>query len=64
MPSEADLRKTQEDIARILSGGFYKGIVEMQTALFQEYLKSGFTRMEALFLIVNMMHAPPGEDNL
>lgn len=61
MPSEADLRRMQEDIARMLQGGFHKEIVKLQAALFFEYLSLGFTRPEAIELIKNSF-TPHGQD--
>ena len=51
MASEAELRTMQEDVARMLQGGFHKDIVKLHWALFSGYISMGFTRPEALELL-------------
>jgi len=49
------LRAKQEEIAQILVGGYYKVFIELQAKLFDEYVSHGFTREEALEIILVMI---------
>ena len=49
------LRAKQEEIAQILKGGYYKTFIEFQACLFKEYLDRGFTREEALEILLVMI---------
>ena len=49
------LRAKQEEIAQILVGGYYKVFIELQAKLFDEYVSHGFTREEALEVILIMI---------
>ena len=49
------LRAKQEEIAQVLVGGYYKVFIELQAKLFNEYTSHGFTREEALEIILVMI---------
>ena len=46
------MRIKQEEIATALKDGYYKTIIKFQGKLFKEYVKAGFTREEALKIIL------------
>ena len=48
------LRKAQEGILDLLKGGYYKELCKLQKAMFDEYIKIGFTEEQALRLILSM----------
>ncbi|KKL08040.1 hypothetical protein LCGC14_2579910 [marine sediment metagenome] len=49
-PSE--MRKAQEQILSMLQGGYYKEMIKMQKALYDEYVKVGFTKKQAFELVI------------
>ena len=49
------LRAKQEEVAQVLAGGYYKVFIELQASLFDEYVSRGFTREEALEVILVMI---------
>ena len=53
--SIADERKSQEDMENSIQGGYYKSLVKFQKAMFDEYVLVGFTREEALQLVLMIM---------
>lgn len=59
----ADLRKAQEEIIDLITGGYYKEMIKLQKVMFDEYLKQGFTRKESLALIMDSCNAPSNPTN-
>lgn len=55
MPSEVELRRAQEDIARMREGGFHMELVKLHWAFFSAYIEIGFTRQEALGLVKELI---------
>ena len=49
------LRAKQEEISQVLKGGYYKIFIELQSKLFEEYVAHGFTREEALEILLVMV---------
>ena len=49
------LRAKQEEISQVLAGGYYKVFIELQAKLFDEYVSHGFSREEALEVILVMI---------
>ena len=47
------LRAKQEEVAQVLDSGYYKAITEMHAKFFQEYCQQGFTREEALEIVLH-----------
>ncbi len=50
----SDLRKAQEGILNLLSGGYYKELCGLQKAMFDEYIKIGFSEEQALRLTMSL----------
>ena len=50
-------RQVQERIATVLKDGYWKETIRLQSALFKEYIKRGFTRDEALEIIIARIQA-------
>ena len=50
----AGLRKCQEDILNLLNGGYYKELCLLQKAMYDEYIKIGFDKEQALQLTMSM----------
>jgi len=46
------MRKAQEQILSMLQGGYYKEMIKMQKALYDEYVKVGFTKKQAFELVI------------
>ncbi len=57
----SDFRRIQEELANWLKGGYYKSMVEAHKAIFDEYVKVGFSRDEALRLIMSIGGGEPKE---
>lgn len=53
MTNPAEQRKAQEELINALAGGYYKTLIEMEKAYFDEYIRVGFTREESLKLVMN-----------
>ena len=51
--SVEEQRKSMEELANYIKGGYYKEFCKAQKALFDEYIRMGFTREESLQLIMN-----------
>ena len=49
-----DERQAQEDLENSINGGYYKTMVKGQKTFFDEYLRVGFTREEALKLTISV----------
>jgi len=49
------LRGKQEEISQILKDGYYKTFIEMQAKMFDEYVSHGFSREEALEILLVMV---------
>ena len=49
------LRAKQEEISQILNDGYYKSFIEMQAKMFDAYVSHGFTREEALEILLVMV---------
>ena len=50
-------RKLQEETENFLVGGYYKSMTKAHKAIFDDYVKLGFTRDEALKLLI-MLFTP------
>ena len=55
--SASEQRKMQEEAENFLTGGYYKSITKAHKAIFDDYVKLGFTRDEALKLLI-MLFTP------
>lgn len=52
------LRRKQEELRQVIDDGYFKTFIEFQSVIFKEYLKRGFTREEALeLLIIQIQHS-------
>lgn len=48
-------RKAHEELATMLKSGYFKLIIEAQKMAYDEYIKQGFDKDQALTLTMNLM---------
>jgi hypothetical protein len=49
------MRIKQEQVGQIIKDGYYKTFIKLQSTIFKEYVRRGFTREEALEILLVMI---------
>ena len=58
-----EMRKGQEELENLLTGGYYKTVIKLHTAVFDEYVLNKFTREEALKMTIEFFRPKNNSDN-
>lgn len=51
---EAEMRKMQENIAKMIRGGYHKEIAKTHKAMYDAYIEVGFSPWQAMILVLNL----------